>query len=125
MVLGKSCLVLLLREKGWDLARKQSVHVWPDLVGLCPREGVKDTSAPGREVGGEVSTSHSGDRGVCRQAGRGQPGQAGTFPKTFFLGGSRGITGMSGGCSLGGAQLHLHVDEPNPNNQDDSSPLSP
>lgn len=59
-----------------------------------------------------------GDKGVCRQAAREQgaarPGWK--LTKGLFLGGSGGIMRMSGGCSLEGAQLHLHMDEPNPNN---------
>ena len=75
MVLGPSCLVLLIHKNGRDLAGKQGVDVGPDLVGLCPREGVKDAPAPGRETGGELSTRGvcgPEDRGICRQVGHWQ-----------------------------------------------------
>lgn len=62
--------MLLLWVDGWDPAGQQGVHVGPDLVGLCAREGVKDAPAPGKKSGKSQSQP------IPRQLGQGleQPG---------------------------------------------------
>lgn len=50
--------MLLLWVDGWDPAGQQAVHVGPDLVGLCAREGVKDAPAPGKKKWEKSESAH-------------------------------------------------------------------